>query len=595
MRPGRALPLLAGSLTFYAIVNMLEVITRENSMNRAVRLLGSLGFVCLLLCGSLQAAYGQTSVFGPQVYARNSGRPQPVAAQFSVANPSGDYTLVVRNGGAQEGRVSSALVKLNGAVVVDPSEFNQQVKRIEKRVSLQAQNEIAVELRSAPGTSVEITILGTSTTSSTTEVISPAGGTITLGGIAVLFPSGVFPAETLVTLSLTSSEETREDFDVTAEIFSPGPRLPFEIRINSGLTPPATPIKAVVDLPDSFLSSLPSDGEVQAFAQVFENGGEETLDSFEIFPSSVDPTAKVLSVELPVEVFTAEREIDPSYEAVVIIGSTPTKPASATGTSRLTGSGIVQGGFGVKDSSVSSAAGFLALEATECKGSSLGAPLEGDLKVNSPFDGKAHYGTDYAAANGNNVLAAADGKVFKIGFDARPLPKPDPRSGKTVKGWGTYIVIEHADGSKTLYAHLESTEVAAGSTVTKGSVIAKSDNSGGSSGPHLHMEYAPNGKIFDRSSKVDPNACIARDGMCQSDADCSDQPAPYNQCVNAHCGNASCPAPPPASSACIPAGSADDILYNTNCCSGSSVPGSACCIYELDWGSTWASCTQICA
>jgi hypothetical protein len=84
-------------------------------------------------------------------------------------------------------------------------------------------------------------------------------------------------------------------------------------------------------------------------------------------------------------------------------------------------------------------------------------------------------------------------------------------------------------------------------------------------------------------------------GTCQSDADCTSQPAPYNQCVNGRCGNASCPAPPPASPVCIPSGGADDILYNTDCCSGTSVSGSACCIYQADWGGSWASCTQICA
>jgi hypothetical protein len=49
----------------------------------------------------------------------------------------------------------------------------------------------------------------------------------------------------------------------------------------------------------------------------------------------------------------------------------------------------------------------------------------------------------------------ADGTVSKIGFDSRPLPRPDPRSGKTVKGWGNYVVITHTDGSKSLYAHLQ--------------------------------------------------------------------------------------------------------------------------------------------
>lgn len=83
-------------------------------------------------------------------------------------------------------------------------------------------------------------------------------------------------------------------------------------------------------------------------------------------------------------------------------------------------------------------------------------------------------------------------------------------------------------------------------------------------------------------------------GTCQSDLDCSGQPAPYNQCVSGRCGNASCPAAPPASSVCIPSGGVDDILSNTNCCSGTSVSGSGCCIYQGDWGGSWASCSQIC-
>lgn len=83
-------------------------------------------------------------------------------------------------------------------------------------------------------------------------------------------------------------------------------------------------------------------------------------------------------------------------------------------------------------------------------------------------------------------------------------------------------------------------------------------------------------------------------GGCQSDLDCSSQPAPYNQCVSGRCGNASCPAAPPSSPSCIPSGGVDDILGNTDCCSGTSVSGSGCCIYEEDWGGSWASCSQIC-
>lgn len=83
--------------------------------------------------------------------------------------------------------------------------------------------------------------------------------------------------------------------------------------------------------------------------------------------------------------------------------------------------------------------------------------------------------------------------------------------------------------------------------------------------------------------------------VCSIDADCSGQPAPYQQCINNRCGNASCPAPPPPSPVCIPSGGVDDVLSNTHCCSGTAVPGSTCCVYSSDWGISWKSCSQICS
>lgn len=108
------------------------------------------------------------------------------------------------------------------------------------------------------------------------------------------------------------------------------------------------------------------------------------------------------------------------------------------------------------------------------------------------------------------VRSMADGTVENIGFDERALPKPDPRTGKPVKGWGRYIVIRHEDGSKSLYAHLQKdgTLKAENEKVKKGEAIARADNTGGSTGAHLHVEYAPDGKIYKRGSKVDAKPCI---------------------------------------------------------------------------------------
>lgn len=58
-------------------------------------------------------------------------------------------------------------------------------------------------------------------------------------------------------------------------------------------------------------------------------------------------------------------------------------------------------------------------------------------------------------------------------------------------GYGTYIVIRHDDCSKTLYGHQYVPKVKTGDKVLAGDVIGISDNTGESTGPHLHLSYTP--------------------------------------------------------------------------------------------------------
>ncbi len=83
---------------------------------------------------------------------------------------------------------------------------------------------------------------------------------------------------------------------------------------------------------------------------------------------------------------------------------------------------------------------------------------------------------DLGAPVGTPVLAAASGKVI--------VAKPANYNG----GYGKYIVIEHENGTQTLYAHLSSVLVVVDDQVTKGEKIALSGNTGRSTGPHLHFE-----------------------------------------------------------------------------------------------------------
>ena len=63
---------------------------------------------------------------------------------------------------------------------------------------------------------------------------------------------------------------------------------------------------------------------------------------------------------------------------------------------------------------------------------------------------------------------------------------------------GNQLVIEHEDGSRTGYAHLNGYKVKIGDNVSKGQVIALSGNTGNSNGPHLHFTYRnPSGDLVD--------------------------------------------------------------------------------------------------
>ncbi len=100
---------------------------------------------------------------------------------------------------------------------------------------------------------------------------------------------------------------------------------------------------------------------------------------------------------------------------------------------------------------------------------------------------RTHKGQDFGAAIGSRVNSAFSGKVISAGWE---------------QGYGKAMRVEHANGIKTLYAHLSEFIVKKGDQVAKGQQIAKSGNTGAGTGQHLHFEIIQNGV------QVDPDKFI---------------------------------------------------------------------------------------
>lgn len=97
--------------------------------------------------------YAAVAVFGPEDFLRATGKPVTLTRTFAVLDPTGVFTLCIDNGGPhdQYGFVSSAVVTLNGREVATPSDFNQTVTAVTRPVIVGQDNELKVQLRSAPG------------------------------------------------------------------------------------------------------------------------------------------------------------------------------------------------------------------------------------------------------------------------------------------------------------------------------------------------------------------------------------------------------------------------------------------------------------
>ena len=107
--------------------------------------------------------------------------------------------------------------------------------------------------------------------------------------------------------------------------------------------------------------------------------------------------------------------------------------------------------------------------------------------------GVLHAGIDLANSIGTPIYAVSDGVVIDSGPTA---------------GYGMWVKLRHADGTVTLYGHVNTTLVSVGEQVMAGDQIATIGNRGNSTGPHLHFEVLLGG-----TERIDPVPWLATRGL----------------------------------------------------------------------------------
>ena len=120
-------------------------------------------------------------------------------------------------------------------------------------------------------------------------------------------------------------------------------------------------------------------------------------------------------------------------------------------------------------------------------------PLSGVLASGyGPRNRKVHAGLDLTAPEGTEILASRRGRVIY--------------SGDGFRGYGNMIVLDHADGFVSVYAHASALVVQEGEEVAAGQTIARVGHTGNATAPHLHFEIREGDRPLDPLTFLEPLA-----------------------------------------------------------------------------------------
>lgn len=141
-----------------------------------------------------------------------------------------------------------------------------------------------------------------------------------------------------------------------------------------------------------------------------------------------------------------------------------------------------------------------------------GSPIENHVGLSSNYGSRIdpftkmlsyHSGVDFSAPAGTTVYATGDGRVARTDFD---------------RGNGQFIVIEHAEGFTSKYAHIKRFLIREGEKVKRGQAIAEVGSTGRSTSPHLHYEIAHRGMTINPMMALGQRSQLAANLLSESQA-----------------------------------------------------------------------------
>jgi murein DD-endopeptidase MepM/ murein hydrolase activator NlpD len=182
--------------------------------------------------------------------------------------------------------------------------------------------------------------------------------------------------------------------------------------------------------------------------------------------------------------------VAPAAQPVAVAAAQPVAAAAAPATKMAAASGDSQqkARLAQATTSLETPSAETPVKATEATGAvpTFRWPVRGKVitSYGAKTNGKANDGINLAVPEGTPVKAAEDGVVAY--------------SGNELKGYGNLVLVRHANGYVTAYAHASELLVKRGDTIKRGQVIAKSGQSGEVGSPQLHFE------IRKGSTPVDP-------------------------------------------------------------------------------------------